>query len=357
MTESHQKTRARVVAGEELGLIAESLQTALRKWGFEVSDPEAEVSTRQQDTRAVEEKGANQAPNRVIYAPGARAQARQIANRVSYLYYGVAPELVEGDRSALPAETDVLVELRAIPRGFRDLFRVGPIEPEMIPVTGGKFQMGDLQGEGDPNEGPVRTMSIRPFAIGRHEVTFEEYDRFAEATEREKPDDWGWGRGRRPVINVSWDDALFYAEWLSAQTGKRYRLPSEAEWEYAARAGTTTSYWWGDEVGENRANCDGCGSQWDGRQTAPVGSFEPNPFGLYDTAGNVWEWVQDCWHDSYEGAPTDGSAWEEENCSWRVIRGGSWNFHPWNVRSAHRGRGNPVNVDNFVGFRLAQDIE
>jgi formylglycine-generating enzyme required for sulfatase activity len=159
------------------------------------------------------------------------------------------------------------------------------------------------------------------------------------------------------VINVSWKDAVAYAEWLSKQTGKRYRLPTEAEWEFAARAGTTTSYWWGDEVVENRANCRGCGSQWGGEQTAPAGSFKPNPFGLYDTAGNVWEWVQDCWHDSYKGAPGDGSAWEEEGCGQRVMRGGSWGNGPEDVRSAGRSRNYPDSRSIHVGFRLAQDIK
>jgi formylglycine-generating enzyme required for sulfatase activity len=126
-------------------------------------------------------------------------------------------------------------------------------------------------------------------------VTFEEYAKFATAVGRKLPEGEGWGTGNRPVINVSWKDAVAYAEWLSEQTGKRYRLPSEAEWEYAAGAGTETKYWWGNEVGINRANCDGCGSQWDNKQTAPVGSFDANPLGLYDTAGKVFEWVQDCW--------------------------------------------------------------
>ena len=117
------------------------------------------------------------------------------------------------------------------------------------------------------------------------------------------------GRGRQPVINVTWDDAQRYVAWLSKMTGKPYRLLSEAEWEYAARAGTQTAYSWGDEIGKGNANCNGCGSQWDNKQTAPVGSFAPNAFGLYDMHGNVWEWVEDCFHDNYNGAPEDGSAW------------------------------------------------
>jgi formylglycine-generating enzyme required for sulfatase activity len=237
----------------------------------------------------------------------------------------------------------------------------GVSEPELVEIHAGGFLMGSNPRripDAQPDEFPQRRVSIkRSFLMGRYEVTFQEYDLFALATGRELPDDRGWGRGRRPVINVSWKDAVAYAEWLSKQTGKRYRLPTEAEWEFAARAGTTTSYWWGDEVVENRANCRGCGSQWGGEQTAPAGSFKPNPFGLYDTAGNVWEWVQDCWHDSYKGAPGDGSAWEEEGCGQRVMRGGSWGNGPEDVRSAGRSRNYPDSRSIHVGFRLAQDIK
>ncbi len=163
--------------------------------------------------------------------------------------------------------------------------------PTMVEIPAGSFRMGDLQGDGDPDEVPVHIVRIqKPFAIGRYEVTFDEYDQFASVTKRKLPNDRGWGRGRRPVINISWQDAVEYTKWLSEQTGKRYRLPTEAEWEYAARGGKETTYWWGKDLLKGTANCNGCGSQWDGEQTAPVGSFKPNPFGLYDTAGNVWEW-------------------------------------------------------------------
>ncbi len=229
---------------------------------------------------------------------------------------------------------------------------------EMVVVPAGTFQMGDIQGVGTEDEKPVHQVRIpKPFAIGKYEVTFEEYDRFAKATGRELPSDEGWGRGRRPVINVSWVDAVSYAEWLSGQTAKRYRLPSEAEWEYVARAGTATVYWWGDDIGTNRANCDGCGSRWDNKQTAPVASFEANGFGLFDTAGNVHEWVQDCWYANYEKTPDNGAAREEAYCAQRVIRGGSWYVVPWFVRSAHRDKFIPESRDNIIGFRLAQDIE
>ncbi|MDJ0807623.1 MAG: SUMF1/EgtB/PvdO family nonheme iron enzyme [Gammaproteobacteria bacterium] len=210
---------------------------------------------------------------------------------------------------------------------------------------------------------PAHQVEIgRPFAMGRYEVTFEEYDRFAEATGQELPDDRGWGRGKRPVIHVSWKDAQAYAAWLSQQTGKRYRLPTEAEWEYAARAGTTSRYWWGDEFSQDKriwANCNGCGGEWDDKQTAPVGSFPANPFGLQDTAGNVWEWVEDCWHGNYQNAPQDGSAWLEADggtCALRVMRGGSWGGIPGGLRSADRGRYVSSLRNSALGFRLVQDL-
>jgi formylglycine-generating enzyme required for sulfatase activity len=236
-------------------------------------------------------------------------------------------------------------------------------------TEGRSFLMGspDEDTEGFANERPQHRVTFEQgFRIGVKEVTFAEYDVYAFIQGKPRPSDEGLGRGNRPVTDVAWEDAVDYAEWLGEWTGETYRLPTEAEWEYAARAGTETRYWWGDDIKEDGqvwANCYGCGSKWDGRQTAPVGSFEPNPWGLEDTAGNVWEWVEACWHDSYEEspdekAPNDGSAWEEGDCARRVIRGGSWNDRPGDVRSADRaGTGTtPVNRDSGLGFRLAQDL-
>ena len=157
-------------------------------------------------------------------------------------------------------------------------------------------------------------------------------------------------------IHVSWDDAKTYIDWLSNRTGLSFRLPSEAEWEYAARAGTTTMYPWGDSIGAANANCyaNDCGDSY--TDTAPVGSFPANTFGIYDMHGNVWEWVEDCWNSSYQGAPTNGGAWTSGNCESRVLRGSSWNDVPWSLRSADRAKHDLVFHHAAGGFRLAQDL-
>ena len=210
------------------------------------------------------------------------------------------------------------------------------------------------------HEGPQHEITIvYSFEIGQYPITFSEYGIFAKETQRLLPDDKGWGRSNRPVINVNFDDAQAYVAWLFKKTGKQYRLPTEAEWEYVARAGSTTGYWWGDHIGKNNAVCNDCGSQWDGKQTTPVGSFKPNAFGVYDTAGNVWEWTQDCWHDNYRGAPNDGSAWLQSHggdCMRRVVRGGSWINSPQGLRSAIRSGGSASDANHLLGFRVARDL-
>ena len=209
--------------------------------------------------------------------------------------------------------------------------------PELVVVPAGRFRMGCMSGLECWSGVSVHEVQVSSFALGVYEVTFEEYERFARATGRDRPNDRGWGRGGRPVIDVSWEDAQAYAAWLSDETGEDYRLPSESEWEYAARAGSTTRYSWGQDIGRNRANCDGCGSRWDGEETAPAGSFAANAWGLHDMHGNVWEWVEDCWHENYAGAPRDGSAWTSGgSCGRRVLRGGSWRILPAFLRSAYR---------------------
>ena len=236
--------------------------------------------------------------------------------------------------------------------------------PKMVVVPSGVFTMGSPKREGgNDDERPMRRVRIDYlFAVGVYEVTFDEWYACADAGGCGSyiPDDMGWGRGNRPVVNVSWEDAQSYVSWLSARTGKTYRLLSESEWEYVARAGTETAYSWGDSIGVNRANCSGCGSAWDGEQTAPVGSFAVNAWGVYDMHGNVLEWVQDCYNSNYEGAPKDGSAWESEDCNLRVLRGGGWHYNTRSLRSADRSMsstGNRANIfDHGFGFRVARSF-
>jgi formylglycine-generating enzyme required for sulfatase activity len=235
--------------------------------------------------------------------------------------------------------------------------------PDMVVVPGGNFVMGSASSEtaADTDEFPQHPVTIgKPFAVAKFEVTFENWDTCYELGGcRIRPDDYGWGRGDRPVILVNWDDAQQYVDWLSKQTGKTYRLLTEAEWEYAARAGTTTAYSWGDDIkkdGKAMADCFACGSEWDDKQTAPVGSFPPNAFGLNDMLGNAWEWVEDCYHDNYEGAPVDGSAWTAGDCNQRVIRGGSWGDPAQLLRSAFRLRGPIGNRYDGLGFRVARTL-
>jgi formylglycine-generating enzyme required for sulfatase activity len=242
------------------------------------------------------------------------------------------------------------------------------IEQNMIELPGGSFVMGSADSEAgrDADEGPQRRVSISAFAVGKYEVTFAEWDACVAdgSCNGYRPDDWGWGRGRRPVINVSFEDAKAYAAWVSAKTGKRYRLLTEAEWEYAARAGTTTAYPWGNTASHDYANYgkdECCGGLASGRdewanETAPVGQFPANAFGLHDMHGNVWEWVEDCYESSYTGAPADGSAVTTVGCWDRVIRGGSWDNIPQFLRSAIRGRSMPANRSSILGFRLARTL-
>lgn len=246
--------------------------------------------------------------------------------------------------------------------------------PEMVVIPAGQFAMGT-------SEDDVRRWGVAPtnrtigwqkpqhrvtiayrFALATTPVTRAEYARFARDV-GDKVAGIGWeATGLRqtdqdPVVRVSWDQAMAYAAWLSRRTGKRYRLPSEAEWEYAARADTSTAYWWGDDAGVNRTVCDDCGSEWDGKGTAPVRTFPANPFGLYDMLGQTFEWTRDCWNDHYSGAPDDGTPWLRGDCAVHPSRGGSWNLDARLARSSQRARDDHDYEGNMVGFRVARDLE
>jgi formylglycine-generating enzyme required for sulfatase activity len=235
-----------------------------------------------------------------------------------------------------------------------DSLRDCPDCPELVVIPSGSSDMGAAA---TPFDRPVHRVTLaEPFAMSRNEITFDDWDKCVAAGGcRFKPDDRGWGRGDRPVINVSWSDAKEYAAWLNQKTGKPYRLPSEAEWEYAARGGTKTPFYWGTQVGVRMANCRDC-QTGEPVQTLSVGSFPPNPFGLNDMAGNAAEWLEDCWNESYKGAPSDGSAWTNGSCSLRVLRGGSFDAQSAYLKSAARFR-----YDSDVrffgnGFRVARKL-
>jgi len=235
---------------------------------------------------------------------------------------------------------------------IRDRLRNGYLGPEMVVMAAGRFRIGDIQGQGNNNEQPVHWVTVENhFAIGRYEVTFAEYDRFADATGRKKPNDEDWGRGHRPVINVSWYDAAAYAEWLSQETGHQYRLPTEVEWEYAARAGTMTQYWWGDQIELNLAHCNGCSQER--KTTAPIGSFAPNPFGLYDMMGNVREWTCSEYEERYRGK-AQLCITRQTSSNYRVERGGSWTHSPTDMRVSSRYKGLPKARSVNVGFRVVR---
>jgi formylglycine-generating enzyme required for sulfatase activity len=259
-------------------------------------------------------------------------------------------------------------------RSFRDRLVNGaacPLCPEMVVAPAGAFTMGSLSNEDghSAREAPQRKVTFRrPLAVGKFEVTVDQFAAFVDATRYDAGSKCneqaglsfrnpGYPQtGSHPAACVSWNDAEAYVDWLSKQTGKPYRLLTEAEWEYAARAGSTTAYSWGGGIGKGNANCFGCGSQWDAKQTAPVGSFAANALGLHDVHGNVSEWVEDCWNASYKNTPSDGSAWTAGECESRVLRGGSWDNDPRNLRSANRFSTSADFRFYDLGFRVARTL-
>ncbi len=257
------------------------------------------------------------------FAAQARARLLQIEGA------DAKPQPVKQPPPVRPAPPPPAVEAGA--KASRDC----PQCPLMTPIPAGTFAMGSA--EMFPFEQPVHQVVIRkPFLIGQREVTFEEWDAcVAGGGCSYTPNNRGAERGTRPATNLDWNDAQEYVAWLSKKTGKTYRLPTEAEWEYAARAGSSTAYPWGKTMEKNRANCSGCNGEASG-DTLATGSYPPNDFGLYDMTGNAAEWVEDCWNDSFRGAPSDGSAWTRPRCQERVLRGGSFNNDPRYLRSASR---------------------
>ena len=239
---------------------------------------------------------------------------------------------------------------------FRDKLKSGGRGPLMVQVPSGTFRMGGASGIISADEVPRHKVNIESIMVSVYEVTYAEYDLFAKSSNRKLPDSSGWDRKTHPVNNISWDDALRYTKWLSKQTGKIYRLLSESEWEYVARAGTTSSFWWGTSAGTSNAHCFDCKSDYNTSKPAKVGTYKPNTFGLYDTAGNLYEWVHDCYHRNYKEAPTDGSVWEGGDCEVRVVRGGAFRSPADSMRVENREKFPSKRGQYNVGFRLARDL-
>jgi len=242
------------------------------------------------------------------------------------------------------------------PDPFKDKLKAGGSGPLMIQVPGAEYRMGGASAIIAADEVPRHMVTIKSFMVSVYEVTYAEYDRFAKATKRKLPDSTGWDRKTHPVNNVSWNDALAYTRWMSKQTGKQYRLLSESEWEYVARAGITKSFWWGNSAGSSNAHCFDCKSDYSTSKPAKIGTYKPNQFGLYDTAGNLFEWVHDCYHRNYKEAPTDGSVWEGGDCSVRVARGGAYRSPASSMRAENREKFPSDRGQYNVGIRLARDL-
>jgi formylglycine-generating enzyme required for sulfatase activity/serine/threonine protein phosphatase PrpC len=242
------------------------------------------------------------------------------------------------------------------PDPFTDSLRIGGRGPMMIRIPSGTFKMGNASGLISADETPRHEVTIASFMMSVYEVTYAEYDKFARANGRKLPDSSGRDRKTHPVSNVSWDDAQAYAQWLSKQTGKKYRLPSEAEWEYAARGGQRSTYWWGSRKGSGNAHCFDCDTDLNTSKPAKIGSYKSNQFGLFDTAGNLYEWVHDCYHKNYTGAPNDGSVWEGGDCSVRVARGGAYRSPASSMRVENRENFPSSKGQYNVGIRLVRDL-
>ncbi len=321
-------TNARIAAERQaVAREAAAREAATREAARELAAREAARETAQKEA-AAREAANREAANREATAreAAAREATRQAAARETAASLAATKLLAARGGTLRP------------PPSFGTVFRDCAECPELVWLPQGESFMGEASG----GSRYVTTIDY-PLAVGRFEVTFAEWDACASAGEcRRRPRDSGWGRGRQPVIDVSWQDARQYAAWLSRKTGKSFRLLTEAEWEYAARAGTDARFWWGNESRPGAANCNDCGSPWDGRRPAPVGSFAPNPFGLFDMHGNVWEWVEDC---SYECGSLNNEV---------VVRGGAWQGPARAMRSAARSAVAPAYHDNRIGFRIAR---
>jgi len=262
---------------------------------------------------------------------------------------------------------------------FQDNLKDGGLGPKMVWIPKGNFRMGDIQGDGEDDEKPAFNVFVKRFAIGQYELTIGEFRKFVQVTKYRTDSEKGSGcqiwngnnwkgdmrsnwqevgfsqNENHPVTCINWYDAMAYIKWLKQQTGKEYRLPTELEWEYAARAGTKTKYWWGNNIGKDKANCDGCGNQWGDKRTVSADSFIPNDFGLYNMIGNLWEWTCSEYDNKYNGKEKLCLEKNVKNKIQFVLRGGSWGSKPYWIRSTNRHFYNPNTIHNTVGFRVVRE--
>jgi formylglycine-generating enzyme required for sulfatase activity/serine/threonine protein phosphatase PrpC len=276
---------------------------------------------------------------------------------------------IEDSEEAVISQTDIesaatetaVAKTKAKPesdtKDFTDSLKDGSDGPLMVRIAAGTFDMGSPGSSRHADERPRHSVDVEKFAISKNEITFAEYDKYINATGKKAPEDLYMDRATHPVIYVTWDDAYYYVKWLSKQTGQKYHLPSEAQWEYAAGSGKRSPYWWGFKEEPKRAHCFGCGSGLDPRKPTKIGSFGANEFGLYDSAGNVAEWVHDCWHDNYKNAPTDDQVWEGGDCAYRVARGGSYGSPPQSIRHAKRDKFKSDSAYDHVGIRVVRELD
>lgn len=321
--------------------------------GKDEAAPDAEPVAAEQPELTGEPGPAPEAESLARTEPEAAPVAEPEAAPVSESEATPAAE-PEGAPAPAPA---VQPEAPEVAREFRDPLKSGGEGPVMVTIPGGTFLMGSGGHSVEADERPQHEVSVGEFAMSKYEITFAEYEKFANSTGRKLPDNRFMDKETHPVTFVSWDDAYAYTQWLSKETGKKYRLPTEAEWEYAAVGGTTSTFWWGYDVGENNAHCFDCNTGLNPRLPTRVGRFNPNPYGLYDTAGNVMEWVHDCYHPNYDGAPGDGSVWEGGDCSFRIARGGAYSSTSASIRAQKRTKWRSNVGNDTVGIRVVREIK
>lgn len=264
-------------------------------------------------------------------------------------------ETVTEEPAAPVAEPTPEKVAAAVGKTIQDSLKSGGKGPLMVVIPAAKYAMGSTSAR-NSDERPRHDVSVSQFASSQYEITFAQYDLFAKAKGKKIPDSLYLDRETHPVIFISWDDAYYYTKWLSEETGQKYRLASESEWEYMASTGKKTTFWWGYDEEPNRAHCFGCGTNLDPRKSTKIGSFEANAFGLYDTSGNVAEWVHDCWHDNYKGAPEYADVWEGGDCSYRVVRGGAYSTPPQSIRNSKRDKFKSDKAYDHIGIRVVREI-